>query len=208
MIPATLRASIHAAFKSAFDARWPRTAVTAVGFIYGVDLVFRVVRPPLPIAAVMDEAAHLATALLLVKLLPRPSPGLVLGVLVGSVAIDVDHVPMEFGWNVMTHGTYRPYSHSLLSIVVVGLAATRLRGSRRWIAAGVGYGLAAHFLRDMATGGLPLLWPVSRMNARIAYAIYAIGVASLCGWTIWRGWGGRRLAVPRAARETRTPDAG
>lgn len=122
----------------------------------------------------LDEAAHLATGVLVVSALARGSRSLVAAVLASSVLIDLDHVPQYLGADWLTHGTVRPYPHCLLTLVVVAaLAAPRSR--LRPLALGALLGLAAHFFRDLAepNSGIALLWPVSRETFSLPYAAYA-----------------------------------
>jgi MYXO-CTERM domain-containing protein len=95
-----------------------------------------------------------------------------------SVLIDLDHLPLELGSPVLTAGTPRPYTHALwlLVLLIVAAAAARRRhhvsGSARagmvaGIAAGAAWGVAAHFLRDVATAPIALWWPVSSASVQV-----------------------------------------
>jgi inner membrane protein len=112
----------------------------------------------------LDETAHLLTALLLLQVLPgRLRAGITAPALIGSVAIDLDHVPQYLGDNFFTVGTPRPYTHSLLTLLVLLLFALAAR-SRRNLFLGLALGVTLHFFRDLAEGtgsGVALLWPVS-----------------------------------------------
>ena len=123
----------------------------------------------------LDETAHLLTALLLLQALPpRPRARIALPALVGSVAIDLDHVPQSLGHYFLTAGTARPYTHSLLTIVVllaIALAARR----RRQLFLGLALGVGLHFFRDLAEGGgggVPLLWPFTDHAFSYAHGTY------------------------------------
>jgi hypothetical protein len=125
----------------------------------------------------MDEPCHLATAMIVLGTLARgcgrpPSSRFVWAMLSASVLIDLDHLPPELGSGALTAGTPRPYTHALwvLVLLVVAAAAARWRhqvsgsagaGSAAVIAAGAAWGVAAHFLRDVATAPIALWWPVS-----------------------------------------------
>jgi inner membrane protein len=133
----------------------------------------RAPKPPRPIEAVLDESAHAMTALVLFKAAGVDGAALALPLLVGAVLIDVDHVPMEVGLDVVTRGTNRPYSHS---VVVVGglLILAGLSGaSRSRMFLAVAFGVGTHLLRDMATGGVPLYWPLFASRVTIDYGVYA-----------------------------------
>ena len=129
---------------------------------------------------IADETAHLSTMVLFVLafLMPRDA-GFVLGCLIGSVAIDADHIPLYLGWDILTADTNRPFTHSLLTMGIV-LALSLVSGGR-WQAIGLGLvvGLSAHFLRDAATSsaGVPLLWPVETTGFTLPYPLYAAVLA-------------------------------
>lgn len=110
----------------------------------------------------LDETAHLFTALLLLQLLPmRLRARIVVPALIGSVAIDLDHVPQYLGDYFLTIGTPRPYTHSLLTLLVLLLLALAARRHRN-VFLGLALGITLHFFRDLAEGngsGVSLLWP-------------------------------------------------
>ena len=150
--------------------------------------------PPRLTEAVLDESAHAATALILLKAARLDGISLTLAVLAGAVLIDADHVPMELGASVITRGTNRPYSHSL-AMVAAMLALAGISGGRwrRWLL-GVAFGIATHLLRDMATGGVPLFWPFLASRTTIDYWAYGVVVllgGMLASWWRRRGWTGR-----------------
>ena len=124
--------------------------------------------------APLDETAHLLTTLLVLwALSPRASDRFVVPALVASIAIDADHVPGELGASWLTAGTPRPYTHSLLTVVLVLAAALAWR-RRRVLALGITCGLALHLWRDMSeTGnGVALFWPFSYRSVRLSHAGY------------------------------------
>jgi inner membrane protein len=157
-------------------ARIARTDLLAAALlcvIAAADVLVAALDPPVGLLlGVLDEPAHLATTGLVLLALPHVSRPFAGAALVASVAIDIDHLPLELGSDFLTAGTTRPYTHSLLGAVVIAvlvLAATR----RRPIAAGVLVGLLAHFLRDLATGnGVALAWPLTDGSARFPYVVY------------------------------------
>lgn len=125
--------------------------------------------------ASLDEAAHFLTALLLLQGLPAKQRARLVGpALLASVAIDLDHVPQALGYQFLTAGTPRPYTHSLLTLVVllaIALAARR----RRTVIAGVALGIALHLFRDLAEGhgsGVALLWPLSDRGYSYPHGTY------------------------------------
>lgn len=131
----------------------------------------------------MDEPCHLATAMIVLGALTRwrgraPSSRFVWAMLSASVLIDLDHLPLELGSPVLTAGTPRPYTHALWVLVLLTVAAAAARrrhqvsgraraGMVAGIAAGAAWGVAAHFLRDVATAPIALWWPVSSAGAQV-----------------------------------------
>lgn len=129
--------------------------------------------PSRAITGMFDESAHLATAYLFSSLAPVPSRlSFLVGTFAGAVLIDADHLPSEFGWDIITRGSGRPVPHSLPTVGLLLLAALPLRGYRRLLVAGAAFGVVTHLVRDMATGGVPLRWPRDRRHVRIPYALY------------------------------------
>jgi len=124
------------------------------------------------LVGIVDWIGHIATGVVIVALL-RPTRRMAVAIIVFSVVLDVDHLPLELGTDVLTAGTPRPYTHSLLTILVVLAAAGLMRSQ---ILLGAAIGLAGHLFRDLGTGdGIPLLWPLSDAGASVPFALY-IGV--------------------------------
>jgi inner membrane protein len=124
----------------------------------------------------LDECAHLATGLLVIAAAGAAIPrALLIGVLAGSVLIDLDHVPQYLGTRWLTEGTARPYPHSMVTLLAL-VAVQPFARRRRLLALGVLIGVTVHFLRDMAepASGLPLFWPLSKDSVRAPYALYAV----------------------------------
>jgi inner membrane protein len=114
--------------------------------------------------APLDETAHFLTALLLLQMLPtRLRERIAIPALVASVAIDLDHVPQYLGYHFLTVGTPRPYTHSLLTPLVLLVVALAVR-RHRVLFLGLALGVLLHFFRDLAEGngsGVSLIWPLS-----------------------------------------------
>jgi hypothetical protein len=70
------------------------------------------------VPGLLDESAHLATAWrFLAAFLPKRDRALLLWVLLGSVVIDVDHVPL-YRWHLLAAGPgSRPVTHFLATVV-------------------------------------------------------------------------------------------
>lgn len=123
----------------------------------------------------LDELAHFTTALLLLQAVPQKHrAGLAVPALIGSVLIDVDHVPQYLGHDFLTVGTPRPYTHSLMTVLVLVSLASVMRRHRN-IFLGLALGIALHFCRDLGEGngnGVALLWPFSDHNFSYPHATY------------------------------------
>jgi inner membrane protein len=177
-----------------------------VGAVLAVDLIWgSVVGSTGSIFfVVVDWPAHLATcaiALLVVAAVTERRISLRFGVaaLIASVAIDLDHLPNYLGSQILTGSLPRPYTHSLLAIVLLLVLARALHGDRRQIALGLAFGLATHLFRDLATGpGVPLLWPISGSTSSIPYPFYAATLAvAAASLTVLARHGGRTQSRSR-----------
>ncbi|HEY2160378.1 MAG TPA: serine acetyltransferase [Solirubrobacteraceae bacterium] len=150
-------------------------------------------------AGPLDETAHFLTAaLVLAALRGYVGRAFAVGLLAASVLIDLDHVPGRLGIEWVTRGTPRPYTHSLLSLVAVGLVAFAWR-SRRSLLLGMLLGLAAHFYRDTSESpisGVALFWPWSENSYTSQHWIYLVVM------------GGILVAALSRARRERTTSMG
>ena len=170
-----------------FRAQPWRFALPGLALIVAVD--DRLLRhdPSRVITGILDESAHLSTAYLFSSLLPVAGRlPFLFGTLVGSVLLDADHLPGEFGWDIITRGSGRPVPHSLPTVGLLLLAALTLSGQWRSLATGAAFGVTTHLVRDMATGGVPLRWPRDKRRVRIPYALY-LALLAMAGLTAARG---------------------
>jgi inner membrane protein len=124
---------------------------------------------------IADETAHLSTMVILLLAFPLlRNIGFIAGCLVGSVMIDLDHIPLYLGSDILTEATNRPFTHGFLTMGFV--LAIAMVAAKPWRSIGLGLvaGLAAHFLRDMATStaGVPLLWPIANTGFLLPYPLY------------------------------------
>lgn len=157
----------------------PARLVIVTVLLAAADLGDRAAGNSLFPGAPLDETAHFLTTLLICWALGRRAcERFLLPALVASVAIDLDHVPARLGAEFLTAGTPRPYTHSLLTIVLVLALAWRWPGRRDlWL--GVAIGLALHFGRDMGEGdsGVSLLWPFSDHSFQYRHGSYVAVMA-------------------------------
>jgi inner membrane protein len=152
----------------------------AVAGIAGLDGLQSVRRWPVPLMAAIDWPAHVTTAALVLGALPRQlPPDTAVWALAGSVAIDIDHVPLYVGLPQVGVGEDgRPFTHSLVTTATLFAGSRFARGHRRTVLTGLAAGTLLHFVRDIGTGpGLPLLWPFSRRVFRVPWAAYLAPVA-------------------------------
>lgn len=151
---------------------------------HGMDFAMR---------GLLDWPAHVATALVILGALVRvrrtlPDQRFGWTMLACSVLIDLDHLPAEFGSQVLTNGTPRPYTHALWTVIVLAItwAGARffvIRSGRpqpatvELILAGAAPGVAAHFVRDIATAPMSFWWPITDMAVQVPYQWYVLALA-------------------------------
>lgn len=117
--------------------------------------------PPLALHGALDVAGHLATALIIavaVRALRLAIP--VWSLLLGGIVLDFGHVLTDLDVLERLQGSSRNGSHSLA--VVATLAVVGLIDRRRaniWL--GIAMGATSHLWRDMGTGTVALLWPLT-----------------------------------------------
>ena len=173
--------------------------IAAVAVIAVADGFARWDTPSIGLWGMLDEPAHAATALIALAALGIAfERRIVIALLAGSVLIDADHIPRLLGSHFLTHGTPRPYTHSLLTVVVVLGVALLLRAPARRLLLVAWAGLLIHFYRDFAEPGGPgisLLWPFSRHAYAFGYLWYGIPVGLMAV-----------IAVVRRARERSRAD--
>jgi inner membrane protein len=168
--------------------RWSVGAASTVCLlIFTVDTLLAYDLPFLPLRALLDESAHVATALLFLRALwPHPVPPFVLSTVLGSVLLDLDHVPQTIAAHGDLTGLSRPDSHSLLTILIAVCIAPWLPVKWRPYALGVAFGFAMHLTRDVATGSVPLFWPLALHDFHLPYAAYAAVLLASLALVLWR----------------------
>jgi hypothetical protein len=142
---------------------------------------------------ILDWPAHLATAVVILGALVRvrrgvPDQRFGWTMLACSVLIDIDHIPEEFGFDVLTYGTPRPYTHAIWLVITLTFAwaiarhlAIRYERDRpatiELVLAGAAWGVAAHFVRDIATAPMSFWWPVTKIAVEVPYWWYVMALA-------------------------------
>jgi inner membrane protein len=145
-----------------------------VVIIVGLDRIAAARSWPVPVIGMLDEPAHLLTAWLVLNAFARGRTRYWSWVLLGAVAIDVDHIPLYLWGAPVAVGGGRPVTHSLLSVLLLLAVAGAVRHARS-VLVGLAAGVLLHLLRDVATGpGVPLLWPVQSGNVLVQYWVYVL----------------------------------
>jgi hypothetical protein len=119
----------------------------------------------------VDEVAHLCTAalgLLVMALFIDAPSRFYLTALIASVAIDLDHIPLNLG--MLGNQALRAVTHSLSTVAGFVVAAVASRRHRA-VLAGVAAGLVLHFARDIAEGypGVRVFWPLQDTSWMVSY---------------------------------------
>ena len=163
-------------------------AILLAAYAFGIDWLIAWHGMTFTLRGMTDEPAHVATALVVLGAITRfrgspPEPKFVSAMLACSVLIDLDHLPAEFGTTALTNGTPRPYTHALWTVIVLALAWALARylmvrtgrprpATAELILAGTAWGVAAHFLRDIATSPISFWWPVTDAAVQVPYWWY------------------------------------
>jgi len=156
-----------------------------------------------------DEVAHLITgAIVAVALWALRVPVRGLAVLAGTVAIDLDHVPLILGIIHAPVGTSRPESHSLAPVALL-LVVALLHRRRRALWLSFALGIGSHLLRDLGTGTVLLAWPLSVRPISVPYHSYITIMVALVTAAAVRAVAARPSTVPgrRAPVVTARPTA-
>jgi hypothetical protein len=152
-------------------------SLKCLAVIGAADYVIRRRSPSWFQVGLLDEPAHVATAILLHP--RRPSAAY----LAGSVLPDLDHVPLAFRKPEV--GSPRPRTHSLYMVVPAALLSRELAA-----------GMLAHFVRDLAgRPGVPLL---GRTPIGVPYAAYAVLVLATA-YSRSRPWRAAPAHIPGAS---------
>jgi inner membrane protein len=149
--------------------------ITAAPLLFAADWVYDRAGYSVVPAGPLDETAHIVTAWLVLMAGPRwVRDRFLWPVLLGSFIIDLDHVPGALGYDFLTRGTPRPYTHSLLTLALLGAVGMVWKRNRN-VLIGLTVGISLHFFRDTAEGhgsGVSLLWPFSDHAFRYSHTTY------------------------------------
>jgi len=144
--------------------RLPAAALVALVVVVVVVEGILALEPPTLFLGAADWTGHLATTAIIVAAIPRRLPPALIAGAFLALLIDLDHIPDLLAEEGINDETPRPFSHSLVTVFVIGAiaAAVRARAPRYAdFALGVAIGVPMHLLRDVFTGpGVGLLWPL------------------------------------------------
>lgn len=177
-------ASIRRSRRRVLGSPLGRAAVVLLpALVLVANLLIDVVRhahpyPTVLLAGTLEEPAHLLTSALILAAAAGPARllahrGRTAIALVGSVALDVDHLPL-YESNIGLAARSAPNTHSVMVVAAFLLAAAAWPRGRSVMTA-LAAGVALHLVRDLATGGgLTLVWPLSSAVFRVPYVLYAL----------------------------------
>lgn len=138
-----------------------------------------------PRRALFDGLCHVGTALAVgLPALPHVDNRreFIQAVVAGAILIDLDHIPAARSTRLdrCMSMPQRPASHSVFAVLALAAAVETLRPGRQ---AGLGMllGLSSHLLRDLATGGAPLIRPRSVITIPPGAQVVLLGVLALVG---------------------------
>jgi inner membrane protein len=168
--------------------------------VCGLDALLAADRWPVPVIGILDEPAHLLTAWLVLAALGRGdvrTPATAWALL-GSVALDADHIPLYLWGEPVAQQGSRPVAHAAGTAVVLLLVAALAHGRLRTAASGLAAGVALHLVRDLVSEpGIPLLWPLDADDVLLPYGGYLAVLVAAAAVATFRG--GRRPAVSAAS---------
>jgi membrane-bound metal-dependent hydrolase YbcI (DUF457 family) len=162
-------------------------ALGCLAVIAAADLTLHRRKPPWLAIGLFDHPAHIATAGLVAANVEGRPRRWALGLLVGSLLPDLDHLPLALRKRHPTADDPRPVTHCLAAIAPVAAIAAVTQSDRL---AGATVGMLTHFGRDVAVGsGVALLWPATARPLKLPYGVYAVACLALAA----------RAAAPKSA---------
>lgn len=116
---------------------------------------------PLEIHGALDVMGHVTTALVAaigVRALRLPVP--FWSIILGGVVLDLGHIPGFLGYVNALEGSTRNGSHSLFVVAILAVIGfIDRRHANMWL--GIAMGATSHLWRDMGTGTVALIWPIT-----------------------------------------------
>jgi membrane-bound metal-dependent hydrolase YbcI (DUF457 family) len=179
-------------------------SLLGLGLVAAADALMRRRLRSRPVLAVLDETAHIGTGMLVLGALAPRGRDFAIGLLAGSVLLDVDHVPDVLGSRMLRSKRMRPLPHSVATLLALRLAQRPGNPALR----GVLIGVTAHLGRDLATGtnSVPFLWPLSKRGFSVRYGVYAAGLVGLAGLGVAQSRTRLGASTPRVAPRKSTTE--
>lgn len=181
------------------------TYIFAIGICVLGLLALRQLEPideTLTIHGVYDELGHVLTALVAaigVRALRVPVP--LWSILLGGVVLDLGHVMSMMGYVNAVEGSSRNGSHSLAVVgVLASLGFLDRRRANIWL--GIAIGATSHLWRDMGTGTVALMWPITETVYGTLFSRY---IAVLTGMALAMVGSAALLGVHSQASGTPVP---
>lgn len=158
------------------------TYLFAIGVCVGALLLLPRLEPDhasLTIHGLYDELGHLVTALVAaigIRSLRLPVP--IWAVLLGGLVLDMGHVMSIMGYVNALEGSSRNGSHSLAVVALLAcLGFLDRRRANTWL--GIAIGAVSHLWRDMGTGTVALMWPLTETVYGTSYSRYLAVLAGM-----------------------------
>lgn len=138
-----------------------------------------------PRRALFDCLCHVGTALSVgLPALPHVDNRreFIQAVVCSAILIDLDHIPAARSTRLdrCMSMPRRPASHSVFAVIALASAVETLRPGRQF-GLGALLGLGSHLLRDLATGGAPLIRPRSVITIPSGAQVILLCVLALAG---------------------------
>lgn len=139
-------------------------SLTAIAVLIVVLWLLERYEPPgasLELHGAMDMTGHVITALIAaigVRALRLPVP--MWTIMLGGTVLDLGHAPGFFGYANALEGSTRNGSHSLFVVALLAVIGfIDRRHANAWL--GLAMGATSHLWRDMGTGTVALMWPIT-----------------------------------------------
>lgn len=158
-----------------------------------------------------DMLCHFGTALAVsLPILPyvRDRRGFLRISLLSAIMLDLDHILAARSLNLNSWMTMpqRPVSHSVLTPLLVAALAERWKPEQHFGLAAI-IGVGSHLLRDLGTGGAPLIHPRHIVTIPYEFVVVLLGALSVISRYSTRTAIGGKILARRAWRWMAAPQA-
>ena len=141
-------------------------SITLIAICIALLIGLRELEPPpgqrsVALHGAFDVTGHLLTAFIIaigVRALRLPVP--MWSILIGGIVLDLGHVLTDLDIVESLQGSSRNGSHSLFVVAILAIIGfLDRRHAHIWL--GVAMGASSHLWRDMGTGTVALMWPIT-----------------------------------------------